>query len=400
MSPETTFQSITSDSDQPISYSSSFVMKDLGPNDVLLGRGTGPNEQIGNIRFRALVRDVIHASGKRGLDGKEKTRLAKSVIQEVKAKGGRFVRKVEGGGADVHKNNATKVGDHYEEVSDALALDKTKQSFRHQLRGTRGSTPGGGASPARPGTLPTTTTTKNKYHAQKEHQRGGKPEPPKKIVQDLSQENDRHRIPRSIVLQERSSSVSSGGTSASSPPGQTSSSTTARSTATSTFLTEGLLKLKSLQHERTDMFCAGPPSGSFVDPYLISGLRNSLLTYACNSELMRKEILASRYLLAEAILLGGGLGRPGEGGLLSSSSPPYVLSAATRMHHTVGDAIRSHHNQLSLSVSGTPSQQRGCRMDSSSTLPVIFENDASSRVIPTRSPHSFQHHHADDATRP
>jgi hypothetical protein len=107
--------------------SSNKAFKDLGPYDVLLGRGTGPNEQAGNIKFRAFVRDAMkNSTGSQGvLNGETKSKLAKAVMAEVKAKGGRFVKKVKSPPAPPM---------YYIEVDEALALDKTKQSFRHQLR--------------------------------------------------------------------------------------------------------------------------------------------------------------------------------------------------------------------------------------------------------------------------
>ena len=99
------------------------------------GRGTGPNEQIGNIRFRALVRHVIQETGLKDLDGKVKAKLARDVIKQVKAKGGRFVKRVElGSTVSSGEKGSGKLADRYEEVDESSALDKTKQSFRHQLR--------------------------------------------------------------------------------------------------------------------------------------------------------------------------------------------------------------------------------------------------------------------------
>jgi hypothetical protein len=113
-SPLVTSNTVSSDSGQtPI------LLKDLGQNDVLLGRGTGPNEHIGNIRYRAFVREVIKTSELHAIDGKTKTKLAAKIVDSVKARNGRFVK---------------RVNDFYQEVPDSLALDKTKQSFRHQLR--------------------------------------------------------------------------------------------------------------------------------------------------------------------------------------------------------------------------------------------------------------------------
>jgi hypothetical protein len=97
-------------------------VEDIGKNDVLLGRGTGPNEFVGNIHFRALVREMIQSSPLPDKQG-EKTKLAKKIVRAVKARKGRFLRKIEGSGREA-----------FVVVPDRVAEDKTRQSFRHQLR--------------------------------------------------------------------------------------------------------------------------------------------------------------------------------------------------------------------------------------------------------------------------
>lgn len=133
----------------------------LGTQDVLLGRGTGPNEQMGNVRFRALVRESIQvAGGPRFVTGRTKHKLAMDVMAQVKANGGRFLRKMKpssntttrhqgeqaaGPEGEVQQQRinttaevATITTDGYEEVTDEQALDKVKQSFRHQVRQCHG----------------------------------------------------------------------------------------------------------------------------------------------------------------------------------------------------------------------------------------------------------------------
>jgi hypothetical protein len=102
------------------------LLKELGPNDVLLGRGTGPNEYVGNIRFRALVCEVISTSDLATFNSGSKSKLSASVVIAIKERGGRFVKKVSG--------SSRRREDFYKEVTHAVALGKTKQSFRHQLR--------------------------------------------------------------------------------------------------------------------------------------------------------------------------------------------------------------------------------------------------------------------------
>jgi hypothetical protein len=110
---------VTSNTVSSVSGQTPILLKDLGQNDVLLGRGTGPNEHIGNIRYRAFVREVIKTSELHAIHGKTKTLLAAKILYSVKARNGRFVK---------------RVNDFYQEVPDRLALDKARQSFRHQLR--------------------------------------------------------------------------------------------------------------------------------------------------------------------------------------------------------------------------------------------------------------------------
>jgi hypothetical protein len=106
--------------------SMSKLLEELGPNDVLLGRGTGPNEYVGNIRFRALICEVISTSDLATFNSGSKSKLSASVVIAIKERGGRFVKKVSG--------STRRRGDFYKEVANTVALGKTKQSFRHQLK--------------------------------------------------------------------------------------------------------------------------------------------------------------------------------------------------------------------------------------------------------------------------
>jgi hypothetical protein len=107
-------------------------IRQLGPHDVLLGRGTGPNESIGNIRFRESIRVIIERSGIRKDDGHAKADLTTLIVARIKAIGGKFVKKV-----NLGKASETATGPSlesvYEEVCDAVARAKVKQCFRHQL---------------------------------------------------------------------------------------------------------------------------------------------------------------------------------------------------------------------------------------------------------------------------
>jgi hypothetical protein len=102
------------------------LLEELGPNDVLLGRGTGPNEYVGNIRFRALICEVISTCDLATFNSCSKSRLSASVVIAIKERGGRFMKKVSG--------SSRRRGDFYKEVAHTVALGKTKQSFRRQLK--------------------------------------------------------------------------------------------------------------------------------------------------------------------------------------------------------------------------------------------------------------------------
>ena len=69
------------------------IYTQLQDDDVLLGRGTGPNDFEGNIRFRQLVGEVAKASSHSEFSTGKAT-LARKVVDAVNRRGGRFVRKL------------------------------------------------------------------------------------------------------------------------------------------------------------------------------------------------------------------------------------------------------------------------------------------------------------------
>lgn len=128
--------------------------------------GTGPNEFIGNVRFRALVHQVLMRSCGTGdsfdttattsscsssrrtrtettstvssppapantsfssihaRTGSKRVPLARQVVEMIKSRGGRFLERLRGEDS------------RYREVDDSIAIEKAKQSFRHQIRST------------------------------------------------------------------------------------------------------------------------------------------------------------------------------------------------------------------------------------------------------------------------
>ncbi|KAG7345800.1 hypothetical protein IV203_033331 [Nitzschia inconspicua] len=123
----------------------------LSIDDVLLGRGTGSNDHDGNVRFRAIVKQVLRQSLapsgiKRNFSNTTKSSMAATVLSIVHERGGQFVRKASKVEIVAYlgekANQAMSTVDEkmvsssnwYVIVPRQVALEKTKQSFRHQKR--------------------------------------------------------------------------------------------------------------------------------------------------------------------------------------------------------------------------------------------------------------------------
>ena len=111
----------------------------LGPNDILLGRGIGPSHYIGNKRFRDVVasRKEEYTSTK---SYKRKRVIARQVFDEIKSRGGRFLKLDES-----DKPVASIVGaGSWKEAKQDEALEKCKQSLREkkEWKGTGGAAKG------------------------------------------------------------------------------------------------------------------------------------------------------------------------------------------------------------------------------------------------------------------
>merc|ERR1719291_143145 len=98
----------------------------LNNRDVLCGRGTGPNLKSGNIAFRDLVhrrkQEYLAANKKHDVN---KNRIAKEIVDEVRAKGGRFLRI-----SSSHKG--APLG--YVLVDEHTVMEKTKQALRQNTQ--------------------------------------------------------------------------------------------------------------------------------------------------------------------------------------------------------------------------------------------------------------------------
>ena len=100
------------------------LITNLNEHDVLCGRGSGPNEREGNIKFRLLVaRRKSEYLAVNPRDYNNKNRIANEIVNIVRSNGGRFVKKmprVNGGG---------EIGT-YELADEETVVEKAKQALR------------------------------------------------------------------------------------------------------------------------------------------------------------------------------------------------------------------------------------------------------------------------------
>ena len=95
--------------------------------DVLFGRGSGPNDHEGNIRFRQYVaeRKAQYMSTNHRLT---KTKIAKEIVARVYEDQGRFVKRVEPN--ELREMGLPEDMDCYELVDEETILEKAKQALR------------------------------------------------------------------------------------------------------------------------------------------------------------------------------------------------------------------------------------------------------------------------------
>jgi len=105
------------------------MITELNRNDVLLGRGTGPNTYIGNKRFRHYVdtRKQEYSCGT--ITTEAKAKIAQEVVDHVHELGGRFVRQVKKG----RKVGNLLINGRWVEETKSIALGKAKQALREKF---------------------------------------------------------------------------------------------------------------------------------------------------------------------------------------------------------------------------------------------------------------------------
>ena len=104
----------------------------LNDNDVMLGRGTGPNEFIGNRRFRDLIeqRQEEYNSIRGPNKHAEKRLIACEVIAQIHNLGGRFLKRVK---------IETPADGTLPEVEESVAVEKCQQALRDYRKQRRSS---------------------------------------------------------------------------------------------------------------------------------------------------------------------------------------------------------------------------------------------------------------------
>ena len=99
----------------------------LNPNDVLFGRGSGPNDHEGNIKFRELVsqrKTEYMATNHR----QTKAKIARAIVDTVLNNNGRFLKKVEG--EELKELGLPNGVDAYVLADEDTIMEKAKQALR------------------------------------------------------------------------------------------------------------------------------------------------------------------------------------------------------------------------------------------------------------------------------
>ena len=103
------------------------VVTTLRSDDVLFGRGSGPNDHEGNIKFRELVgarKEEYMATNHR----QTKAKIARSIVDQVLQRNGRFLKKLDA--SEGAKHGVPEGVDGYIVVDDDTVMEKAKQALR------------------------------------------------------------------------------------------------------------------------------------------------------------------------------------------------------------------------------------------------------------------------------
>ena len=101
------------------------IVSEVTVHDVLLGRGTGPNEHQGNKDLRSIVAK-FQEEYDTSLSRKGRHHVAMKTLQEIKNKEGRFLERassLESSSGEDEDNGSV----HYLQVNEKKAINKIKQ---------------------------------------------------------------------------------------------------------------------------------------------------------------------------------------------------------------------------------------------------------------------------------
>lgn len=102
------------------------VVVELNSHDVLFGRGSGPNDHEGNVRFRRLVaerKEEYMATNHR----MTKAKIARAIVDRVVVNNGRFLKKLE---PKEMKEHGITSCEAWMEVDEETVMEKAKQALR------------------------------------------------------------------------------------------------------------------------------------------------------------------------------------------------------------------------------------------------------------------------------
>lgn len=115
-------------------------------SDVLFGRGSGPNDHEGNIRFRQLVAERKHEYMTTN-HRLTKSSIAKEIAGHVFAANGRFMKRVEP--SELKELGLPEGSDVWEIVGEDAVMEKVKQALRQNNNNNNQKSKEDGISPVR-----------------------------------------------------------------------------------------------------------------------------------------------------------------------------------------------------------------------------------------------------------
>ena len=128
LSPRKSSESTAADADTDNTNTASGVsiIKEINPNDVLLGRGSVSNYNPGNEKFRVIVEPYKKAY--RAAFRENKRMIAQEIVDKIHRSGGRFLIKA----TSSSPHNENLISTCYQEVSNEKAVEKCLHALREK----------------------------------------------------------------------------------------------------------------------------------------------------------------------------------------------------------------------------------------------------------------------------